>query len=517
MPRMIGRMTGPLDILVLVSYLALVAGIGFWSARGNRTTHDYFLGGRQIPWWAAGLSILATETSALTFIGAPTQSLKGDWTYLQLGIGSAIARFLVAWVLIRAYYNANVFTVYDYLGKRFGPLSRLLASLLFFVGRSLGSGVRLYGAAICLVVVTEISFPLAITLIATVAVLYTVCGGIKSVIWTDALQGVMLVGGGVIAVWWMATHLDMSFAEGVARLRESGTDAGNKARIFNFSLDPRQAYTLFAGLVASTFLTLSTHGTDQDMVQRVLTCSSVSGGRKSLILSAVLSLPVAALFLCVGSCLWLYYGEEGAFQVASEMAARAGESSPSKGYDYVFLRFVVSELPAGVRGLIVAGVFAAAMSSLDSAIAALSSTAVKSLWEPHVAPNRDEAYYLRASRIFAAVFGVVLIAVAWTTWVVGASGSAREGFGVLMLGLLVLTWIFPPLLGIFLVGALTQRGSDRGNVLAVLCGVGLSLFFWFWSDITGQAERPVAYIWNSLLGCAMSFSIAVSFRPERAA
>jgi Na+/proline symporter len=325
----------------------------------------------------------------------------------------------------------------------------------------------------------------------------------------------MLVGGGVVAVLWMVTHLDLSLAEGVARLREHRNLEGevvNKARIFNFSLDPREAYTLFAGLVASTFLTLSTHGTDQDMVQRVLTCNSVSGGRKSLVLSAILSLPVAALFLCVGSCLWLFYGEDGAFQVASEMAARANESNPKKGFDYVFLRFVVTELPAGVRGLIVAGVFAAAMSSLDSAIAALSSTAVKSIWQPHVRPGRDEAYYLRASRIFAAIFGVVLVLVASVTWIVGASGSAKEGFGVLMLGLLVLTWIFPPLLGIFLVGVLTRRGSDRSNVIAVLAGVGLSLFFWFWSDITGQTERPVAYIWNSFLGCAMSFSIAVCFR-----
>lgn len=513
-PRKILLMTGLLDLIVLASYLALVAGIGFWAARGNRSTKDYFLGGSQIPWWAAGLSILATETSALTFIGAPTQSLRGDWTYLQLGIGSAIARFLVAWILIRAYYQARVYTVYDYLGLRFGNASRWLASLLFFVGRSLGSGVRLYGAAICLVVVAEISFPLAISLIATVAVAYTVLGGIKSVIWTDALQGVMLVGGGVAAVIWMATHLDMSFSEGLAQLRASGTDAGDKARIFNFSLSPKETYTLLAGLVASTFLTLSTHGTDQDMVQRVLTCRDASGGRKSLIMSAILSLPVAALFLCVGSGLWLYYGEEGAFRVAAEMAERAGESNPSKGYDYVFLRFVITELPAGIRGLIVAGVFAAAMSSLDSAIAALSSTAVKSVWEPHIAPGRDEKYYLRASRIFAAAFGVLLVGVAWLTWVVGPSGSAKEGFGVLMLGLLVLTWIFPPLLGIFLVGVLTKRGSDLGNILAITCGVGLCLSLWFWPELSGGGERPIAYIWNSVLGCFTSFGVSVAFRGK---
>lgn len=258
-------MLGGLDYLVLTSYLTLVCGIGLWASRGQRTTEDYFLGSRRIPWWAAGLSIIATETSALTFIGAPTQSLRGDWGYLQLAFGSVLARFVVAGVLIGAYYRARVFTVYGYLEQRFGVLSRNLASLLFFVGRSLGSGVRLYGAAIALVVVADMSFPLAIALIASVAVVYTIAGGIKSVIWTDMMQGILLVGGGLFALAYLLSAVGLAefwSALSEAQVSSGGGEPHSKLRVLNFSLSPRESYTLLAGLVGSAFLTMATHGTD---------------------------------------------------------------------------------------------------------------------------------------------------------------------------------------------------------------------------------------------------------------
>ncbi len=520
-------MLGIADWLVLSGYLLLVAWIGFAAGRGQRTTEDYFLGGRRIPWWVAGLSIIATETSALTFIGAPTQSLRGDWTYLQLAFGSVLARFLVAGLLIGVYYRARVFSVYGWLGRRFGPFSRGAASLLFFLGRSLGSGVRLYGAAIALVVLVDLDFPLAIALLALVAVAYTIAGGIRSVVWTDALQGVLLVGGGVLALVWLGLRHEGGIAEAFTTLADSTTPGGGaKLRILDLSWSLRDSYTLFAGLVASTFLTMSTHGTDQDMIQRALSCRGERAGRASLWLSAFLNIPIVLLFLAVGSMLWLHYGgDEGAARAAALLAKKAGEANPAKGYDYLFPFYVVSELPAGIKGLILAGLFAAAMSSLDSAIAALSSTAVKCIWQPYVAPGREEGYYLKVSRGFALFFGAVLAGIALLVWVSRGSGGAREGFGVLMLGLKVLTWIFPPLLGIFLCGVLTDRGGDLGNLVALAFGIGTLLFVEFWKDLDrsfpdlGLGEHaPWGWIWNGTIGCLLSFGLALLFRgPGRSA
>ena len=507
-------MLGFLDIVVLVSYLALVIAIGVWAGRGQKTTEDYFLGGRRIPWWAAGLSIIATETSALTFIGAPTQSLRGDWTYLQLAIGSALARFVVAGVLIGAYYRADVMTVYGYLEQRFGAMTRNLASLLFFVGRSLGSGVRLYGAAIALVVVADIDFPLAIALIGFAAVGYTIVGGIKSVVWTDVVQGVVLVGGGGLALFFLLRDVG-GIGEAFRQLSEvpPGRDH-SKLRTFNFDLTLRESYTLWAGLIGSMFLTMATHGTDQDMIQRALTCRGEEGGKRSLILSALLAVPVAALFLAIGSLLWIQLGgDDGAAREAARIAERAGEPRPEKGFDHIFPFYVVTQLPAGVRGLIVAAIFSAAMSSLDSAIAALSATAVDCIWRPYVRPNRDEAYYLRVGRWAAVLFGVVLIVVAIIAWRSQSTGGASQGFGVLMLGLKVLTWIFPPLLGIFLLGVLTRRGSDVGNIVALVVGIGFLLVVESWGALFG-GPPPFAWTWNAFFGCLVTFGLAAVFSGD---
>ncbi len=506
-------MLSSLDYVVLASYLALIAVIGLWVGWGQSSTRDYFLGGRAIPWWAAGLSILATETSVLTFIGVPTQSLRGDWTYLQLAFGSALARLAVAWLLIPAYYKAEVVTVYDYLAKRFGSRSRNLASGLFLVGRVLGSGVRLYGAAIALVLVTDLGFPTAITAIALVAAAYTLLGGLRSVVWTDVVQGGMLVGGAVLAIFFLLRDSGQDLGGVISQLAASTTAAGgSKLRLLDLSLDPKIAYTLVAGLIGSGLLTMSTHGTDQDMIQRALACRGTRGGRGSLVLSSILVVPVAALFLAVGSLLWLDFGgDAGAAAVAAELAAAEGLVDAGRAYDFLFPFYVVQTLPAGVRGLIIAAIFATAMSSLDSAISSLSTTAVRSIWQPYVKPGRKDAHYLTVARVFAGLFALLLVGVALLVWRVEGAGDVQRGFGVLVLGLKVLTWIFPPLLGVFLAGVLTARGSDRGNVIAICAGIGVLLTVELWPWLFGVAS-PFAWIWNPPVGASVTFALAVLFR-----
>ncbi|MFQ5527501.1 MAG: hypothetical protein ACE5GX_14710 [Thermoanaerobaculia bacterium] len=511
-------MLSGLDYIVLAAYLVVIASIGLAVGRGQRSTRDYFLAGNRAPWWAAGLSIIATEASALTFIGAPIQSLRGDWTYVQLVVGSSLARFAVAGLLIGVYYRAEVVTVYDYLAERFGTVSRNLAAGLFFVGRMLGSGVRLYGAAIALVIVADLPFPLAIAAIAAVAAFYTILGGLRSVIWTDSVQAILLFGGALLALVYLYRDAGLDAGAIVSTLKDATTAAGHsKLRMLDLSLDPRVAYTLAAGVVGSAFLTMSIHGTDQDMMQRALACREAQAGRKSLILSAVLVVPIAVLFLAVGSLLWIHYGgDAGAAAAAGEIAAAKGLGAPAKGFDFLFPLYVVRELPGGIRGLILAALFATAMSSLDSAISALSTTAVRCVWQPYVQPGRDDSHYLKVARALAFGFALLLVGVALFVWLSEGAGGERQGFGVLMLGLKVLTWVFPPLLGVFLVGVLTSRGTDSGNLLAVSIGIGLLLAVEFWGGLVG-GEPPFAWTWNPLVGCAVTFAVAAAFRGRAGA
>ncbi len=501
-----------LDYTVLALYLAVVAALGLWAGRREQGTEDYFLGGRSVPWWAAGLSILATETSALTFIGAPQQSLLGDWTYLQIAFGSVLARFVVAWLLIPAYYEANVFTVYGYLEQRFGSWSKNAASVLFVVGRCLGSGVRLFAAALAFqIVVPGTNFALVLAVIALVAVLYSAMGGIKAVIWTDVLQGVLLFGGGGVALVYLVTSLDGGAGAALDTLHASLTASGHdKLRVFNLSFDPKDASTLVGGVIGAMFLTMATHGTDQDMVQRMLTCHSSGAGRRSLWTSAVLTIPVVILFLAIGSLLYVHYGDQLP-ALAGDIARQAGETDPAKGYKYVFPYWAVHALPVGIRGLILAGLFAAAMSSLDSAVSALSSTAVKNFWEPYVQPGREDVHYLRVARGMSFVFGLVLVGIALLVWRVETDGTTEQGFGILILGLKVLSWVFPPVLGVFFVGVLTRRGNDRANLLALAVGIGVLLVVEFWGTQWPGAQPPFSWVWNALIGCALSFAIAVAF------
>src|SRR5262245_49933492 len=415
----VGRdMLSGLDYAALLAYLVAVTVNGLVAGRGQTDTDDYFLANRSMPWWLAGISIIATETSALTFIGAPIQSLRGDWTYLQLAFGSVLGRILVAYLLIGAFYRANCTTVYDFLKLRFGRLSHDAGTLLFFVGRLLGSGVRLYAAAIAFVVVAGIDFKLALLVIAGVAVAYTTMGGIRSVMWTDILQGGLLVGGGILALVYLLLDAPGGAAGAFSAVADAHTAGGtSKLRIFNLSLDPGQAYTLVAGLIGSTFLTLSTHGTDQDMMQRALTPSDARGGKRSLWFSAALNIPIAMLFLGIGSALWYRLGgDAGALSLAAEIAQKNGLPTTEKGFDFLFPYYIVQALPAGIRGLILAGVLSVSMSSLDSAIAALAATGVRNVWQPYVAPGRDETYYLRVSRALSIFFGRLLVAVALAGW-----------------------------------------------------------------------------------------------------
>ena len=489
-----------LDFIVLAAYFSLCGFIGWWAGRGQKSTHDYFRGGGRMPVWAVCLSILATETSALTFCGVPGASFRGDHTYIQFVAGSILGRIFVGTLFLSAFFSLGVTTVYEYLGHRFGPATRGLSSAAFIVTRTMADSVRLTAASIVVHAATGWNFSLCIVLFAIVTTAYAVFGGIRSIIWTDVVQFLLFVGGGLLTLLVVTGKLGGGFTDAVPH---------EKLRWLDTDLSPTKTFTLWTALLASPVLTFATHGTDQDLAQRMLTCRGAIDGRRSVILSGFLNVPMVLLFLFVGTALYAFYG-------------RHPDPSLPQQADRIFPHFIVTQLPAGVRGLVLAAVFAAAMSTLSSAIGALTSTATVDIYKRYLRPGRDEPHYLRASRCIA-----VLVAAG----VVGVAMIAKRSESLLNLGLEIMTYAYGSLLGVFVLGrATTRRGSDRGNILAMVAGVYAVLCLKFNTPLPLMAfgepaadaapalfAEPLAWPWFIVAGFLVTFAVGVLFRtPARA-
>ena len=476
-----------IDACVLIVYFLAIVAIGLWSGRKDQTTDDYFLGGRRQPWPIVGLSILATELSALTFIGVPGDAFAGNCEYLQLYFGSFLGRMLIVWLLIPAFYGGRVTTVYEYLGQRFGPWTRGTAALLFFASRIIGSGLRLLAASIAVSVVFGWRLDLVIVGCAAVAIAYTTFGGIKAIIWTDALQALVFLASAVGALVFLFVATPGTIGTSLSAAHQAG-----KLEVFNWSLSLNDDRAFVVLLVHTLFLNAAVFGTDQDLTHRMLTCQNVRKGQLSLTLNAVVAFPVVILFLTVGVMVWTYY--------QAQPAAAPPNGTP---VDYVFPFFIANTIPAGwgLRGLLLAGVFAAAMSSLDSALGALSSTAVVDFYRPYFARGREERHYVRAGRCFAVFFGfaLTLIAVAFAS----QEGLLWEAFRWASL-------VFGSLLGVFLLGVLTRgRGTDRANPVIMLAGVAVLCMVKFTQD----SEQPwIAWPWWIVIGTVWTFCLGALFR-----
>lgn len=463
----------PINILVFVTYFLFILIIGVFSGRKERDTDDYFLGGRNVPWLAVCLSILATECSAVTFIGAPAIAFakNGNFTYIQLAIGSLIGRFLIAKLFLRLFYKHKVTTVYGFLRIRFGSVSQILGALFFFVTRLLASGVRLLVASLALHVVFQIPLFAAIMLSAGIAALYTVWGGIKAVIWTDVMQIIIFMGGAVVAL-----VLLYNYCGGYDQIM-SYTKIPNKWMAFDLSLDLRREFTLLAGIVGGCFLTLASLGTDQDLTQRMLTCRDTKSAQKALILTGILDFPVVIIFLSIGVLLYVF------FQINPD------PNLPVKG-DHIFPYFILKNLPPGLSGLLIMGVFSAAMSSLDSALNALSSSAMCDIYKPFIAKNRSEKHYLLVSRIMVVSFAVVLVGVAYL---------CKNMESVLVLSFKITSFTYGALLGVFLIATLTKKGSDLGNIIAMFTSIPVVYIFSL-TSVAWPFYIVVGSLWTFFVG-----------------
>ncbi|NOX37771.1 MAG: sodium/solute symporter [Calditrichaeota bacterium] len=452
------------DIIIVLVYMLISTGIGSWIGRRQKNTTDYFLGGRRIPWLAVTFSIVATETSVLTFISIPAVSYQSDMTFIQIAMGYVLGRFLVAWVMIPAYFRGALSTAYHYLGDRFGQRMRNTASVTFMATRLLADGVRLFATAIPLALIIKGSgvfqglsdaqfYALSILLIGGLTMVYTYIGGIRSVIWMDVLQMTVYIGGAILAGIIILRDLPDGFASVI-----QWAENDQKLRWFYTGLELpfaefiKQPYTFFTAVFAGAIFSLASHGTDQLIVQRVLTCRDERAGQKAIALSGIVVFLQFLLFLMLGIMLYAYYNGASYQELGLTRA------------DGIFPKFIVEEMPSGISGLIVAALFAAAMSTLSSSLSSLSSATVLDIYIPLAGKGKSEERLLKTSRIITLLWGVVLIAAAISF--IGLKGTVVE------IALGIASYTYGGLLGAFLLGLFyppaRQRDAIAGFVTALI-------------------------------------------------
>jgi SSS family solute:Na+ symporter len=520
------------DTGVLLLYFVVIISIGLYMGRKEEDLKDFALGGRRIPWWAVLASIIAAETSAGTFFGTPGEGFAlRNYTYLQLALGTILARILVSYIFIKPYYDYKVYSIYEYLTVRFGVATKNAASAIFVITRLLASGARLYVAAIALALAYEMisgSRPnqmqtLWIYVGSTIAIvvltaIYTTLGGIKAVIWTDLIQASIMIGSALVALGLLYSAIPGGWNEIVARHGGFGI-----SDFLTTGLDPAKTgwdkikgmfeteYTIFAGLIGATFITMATHGTDQDMVQRMLTAPDIRRSRRSLILSGLADIPIVLTFLSIGLLLWTYY------QVHPDPTL---PKTPNE----TFCHFILYEMPVGLRGLLIAGIFATAMGSLSTALNALATSFTRDWYEPYINPGATNHQSLRAVRWATVWFAILMIVVASTTsYLVIVHPEVR----IIPIVLGIFGYTYGSLLGVFLCGMFTRRrGNNFGNIIAMIIGFivvailsglpnGLANIFGT-KLYTQPSWLPVMeFPWWICFGTIVTFSVAILFRTGR--
>ncbi len=480
-----------LDLLVVAAYCAASLGVGLWVSRHQETVGDYFLGARNLPAWAILLSIVATETSAITVISIPGTGARGDLTFLQLALGFIVGRAAVAVWLLPGYFRGRQETAYARLESRFGTGARRVMSGIFLVTRFLGDGVRVFASAIPLAVVTGWSAPVSILVIGLVTMVYTWFGGFKAVVWADVLQLTVYLAGGVAA---LAIAWDLAGGAGPAL---AAARAAGKLRLIDPSLSLTSTYTLLGGLLGGAMLSAASHGTDHLIVQRLLATRSLKDARSALVGSGVVVFFQFLLFLLVGVAIW-----------------SAGQAPGSLAGDRIFPRFVVEHLPVGLAGLVVAGILAAAMGTHSSAINALASSLTHDLYAG-LTGRRDPRHLLRVGRLFSALWAVALILGALLFLAYDREGRTP----VVVLALSVASIAYGALLGAYVLAGPWFRVTGRHVILGVAVSLAVMLVVFF---ARGLAEYPglgwlgpagrLAWPWYVPLGTALTVGVAATAR-----
>ncbi len=482
------------DWLVIAGYALAIVGVAAWSSLKSRETHDPFLAGRKVSPVLVAMSLVATAVSGVTFLGGPEQSYTGDLTYLIGQVSEIIAIVLVAFVFLPRYYAAKVTTVYELIGRRYGHGAQRATSAMFMLGRVFASGARLYIAALAVSLIlfgTESDFgsiAASVAIIATVACLYTLTGGIRAVIWTDTAQLLILLGCAILTIFILLDRIPIGAGELWNTLRTPDPNTQKvKARIVAGEFDLSVDFSLWSALTGLMLFNLAAFGTDQDLTQRMLTCSSKQRAAASAILSKFIGFVVVTVFLVLGLLLYVYY------QRPDIMGTFTPDHAPRAGVK-VFLGFILDEMPPGVKGLVIAGLFAAAMSSLDSVLNALSTTAVCDFydrWRPHATPRRREGMAQRFVIIWAIVLSGFALACVWL--------QQASGDSIIAFALGVMIYAYTGMLAVFLTAMFSKRGST-GSVIAALLSGFVAVAIMQWGPILLEIGLENFPQWRKLLG-----------------
>jgi SSS family transporter len=526
----------PLDLFIIFGYLIGITLFGVWFSGKQETTADYFLGDRSVPWWAIAASIVATETSTITFISVPGVAFArgGNFQFLQLVLGYMLGRIVISLLFIPSYFRGELLTVYQLLDRRFGGRIKMLAAALFVVMRNIADGIRLLLTAIVLAAVYTAFQPQAnvttvtiasIVLLGVVMIVFTYYGGMEAVIWVEVVQLGIYLAGALAAAIVIASAINGGFGAAVALGKQFGKfdviDFGLRQTSYTFAfpftssawqfslpIDLTKSYTFWAGLVGGCFLTMSTHGTDQYLVQRYLCTDRPRRAAAALLSSGAVVLAQFIGFLFIGVLLFAFYAPysdplstnfaEACARVNPARAAQCfadpsfaqsvSATFPFAGGDRVFPDFITKHMPSGLSGLVVAAIFAAALSSSLNSIAA---TAVNDLYKPF-RPNRADKHYLRVSHWLTLVWGVVQIGVAVAAMSYPSSALDKA--------LSVASLINGPVLGVFLVGTFLRRVSEPPALIGMIASIVVVLYVRFWT--------PIAWTWYVLLGSVVTFVVA---------
>jgi len=460
----------PLDLAVIIAYLAGVTWFGARFRKEQRSLKDYFLGGRSAPWWAIALSIVSAETSTLTIIGTPPLAYAGSYVFLQVVFGYLLARLVISAVFLPQYFKGQMYTAYALMERRFGTRTRKVTSGIFLITRSLAEGVRVFAISIVISIILHTSGPASILVIVALTLFYTFEGGMTAVIWTDVIQMGMYVLGAAVSFFVLLGKIPGGFGHVI-----DVAGAAGKMRVFDFHWSWTNPYTFWAGVIGGCFLTTASHGTDQLVVQRLLSAKSESQSRLALLSSWMVIFVQFSLFLIIGTMLWVY---------------QDGRAFGKDELDRLYPSFIWESLPVGIAGLAMAAIIAAAMANLSAALNSLASATVVDFYQPLTRSRYSADHYLGVSRFSTIFWGGALAAIAL---VASHWGSVLES------GLSIASVTLGILLGVFLLGVLTKRAGENAAVAGVIAGAMVMLFVKF-----GTA---IPFTWWVLIGCAVTFGV----------
>jgi Na+/proline symporter len=450
-----------IDLTIIFIFLAGFSLYGIWQSRFNKSSEDYFLGGRNLPWPVAMLSIVATETSVLTFISIPGLAYRGDWFFLQLAIGYILGRILVSLILLPQYFNSGVTSIYEIIGQKFGPDLQKVASGIFLITRILADGVRFLATAVVVQVITGWTLPMAVIMIGVVTLIYTLYGGIRTVVWLDSIQFILYLFGGFASIIIVLNLLDQSLFEAISTLLGEG-----KLSVFNWQGDLiKEPYYFITAIVGGVLLSFSSHGVDYMMVQRVLGTKNLSAARKAMVGSGIFVFLQFTVFLMAGSLIYLLMG-------GVEMER-----------DREFTSFIVNYLPIGLKGVLLAGVLSAAMSTLSSSINSLASSTVTD-W-------LGGGQTIKKSQWVSLIWGVILIAIAL---LFDESDSA-----IVIVGLQIASFTYGGLLGLFLLSRMKRSFRSESLIVGLVASFGIVFYL-----------NQVGIAWTWFIGVAVVVNFTVT-------